>query len=445
MAQNIFQRLLSGSRPKARRIDPNPSSPSTSPERKWNAFTRSKKASGSKKERIFYKEVEARTVRDLNEWKQVILLALDEYLPDRQPLYDMYDWALRFDGHLRGLLNTRVMKLTEQRFKLLGPDGMEAKDLSLEMNNSTQLEQLMRHAMDSIFFGHSLIHVSFWNDGTLRSVEVVPRQNVDPTTGEFVLTYATERERFSNRRVWTEEGKPLKGVYKGLTSIDSFIEVGEPYSLGLLETACYWQVIAKGVVSSWFSWAERFGMPFIALMATGEQLSQQDLDQMRSELAEMGEGGVGAFNFPAPNGLSMEMVETARTDAWKVYDELIEMANFTNSKLILGQTMLTDDGSSRAQAQVHERVANTILQADKRQIKGVMNNQVLPLLAIRDPRFAGMRFEWRKLEEATTMDSLQMLKLANELGGGRFHVRKEDLENILDISLEDGHAAEPNA
>ncbi|MCH9853389.1 MAG: DUF935 domain-containing protein [Alphaproteobacteria bacterium] len=64
-----------------------------------------------------------------------------------------------------------------------------------------------------------------------------------------------------------------------------------------------------------------------------------------------------------PDSMMLELLEAKRTGNGE-YHPLIAHCNASIAKLILGQTMTTDEGGSYAQANVHDRVKNRLILAD---------------------------------------------------------------------------------
>ena len=76
---------------------------------------------------------------------------------------------------------------------------------------------------------------------------------------------------------------------------------------------------------------------------------------------------IGAdFGAVIPEGATIEIIESKtsseNTDA---YQKMSTWIDKQISKLVLGQTMTTDDGSSRAQGEIHEEVRQDIAQSGR--------------------------------------------------------------------------------
>ena len=70
-----------------------------------------------------------------------------------------------------------------------------------------------------------------------------------------------------------------------------------------------------------------------------------------------------------PDSMKLEMQEAAsRNSGGTLFKEMAEWCDAQISKAVLGQTMTTDDGSSLAQAKVHEEVRTDIIRADARSL-----------------------------------------------------------------------------
>ena len=107
-------------------------------------------------------------------------------------------------------------------------------------------------------------------------------------------------------------------------------------------------------------------------------------------MADMGTEGWGIFQ----QGTEIEVVESSRGDAFNVYDRRIERANSELSKLIIGQTMTIEDGSSLSQSETHLEVFENIIEADCDSIRDIINDQLIPRMIRHGFPLKGLRFDW---------------------------------------------------
>ena len=111
---------------------------------------------------------------------------------------------------------------------------------------------------------------------------------------------------------------------------------------------------------------------------------------MEKMMADMGTEGWGIFQ----EGTNIEVVESSRGDAFNVYDRRIDRANSELSKLIIGQTMTIEDGSSLSQSETHLEVFQNLIEADCDTIRDMVNNQLLPRMIRHGFPLRGIRFDW---------------------------------------------------
>ena len=125
-------------------------------------------------------------------------------------------------------------------------------------------------------------------------------------------------------------------------------------------------------MNSWASYSERFGEPIVLLkLTTGDNDKRE---QARDELMDQGGGMVAVLD----EDQEVEFVEANTGTGYNTYKDLLEESNKEISKVVLGGTMTVEDGSSRSQAEVHERVAEDKMKEDIELLESVINSELLP-------------------------------------------------------------------
>jgi ATP:corrinoid adenosyltransferase len=321
-----------------------------------------------------------RTRQDVDTWRTAIATAENLSHPQRLQLYTLYDEIL-LDAHVQGLLSQRVNKLLAQKFKIIDSSGNECQ-VSKLLFESSWFYKFTELALESRWYGHSLIQL--WDSSAkgYEQIAVVPRRHVMPERGVVAVTQGDY-----------ENGLP----YREAPYNDWLIEVGAERDLGMLKVAAPSFIFKKNAMLQWSQYTEVFGMP-VRVGKTASR-AQVDMERMANNLRKMGSASYAVFQ----EGESIEFVESTKGDAYNVYDKLIERANSELSKLLIGQTMTADSGSSRSQAEVHERVADSITESDKRMLQFIVNDQLLPKMAKHGFEVAGCKFEWAV---STDLDAL---------------------------------------
>ena len=117
---------------------------------------------------------------------------------------------------------------------------------------------------------------------------------------------------------------------------------------------------------------------------------EKELAKMERMMDSMGASLWGVFQ----EGTEIEVVESTKGDAFNVYDKRIDRANSELSKLIIGQTMTIEDGSSLSQSQTHLEVLENLIQDDRNMLADIVNNQLIPRMVKHGFPVKGLRFKW---------------------------------------------------
>ncbi len=157
------------------------------------------------------------------------------------------------------------------------------------------------------------------------------------------------------QRPWEGEPAPAPYFWAIATGAD---HDDEPYGVGLGHW-CYWPVLFKrNGIAFWLVFLEKFGAP-TALGRFDPGATPEERQRLLAALrAIRTDAGV-----IIPKGMEIELLEAARSGTGD-YKTLHDTMDETIAKAILGQTMTTDNGSSKSQAEVHMEVRQDIVKAD---------------------------------------------------------------------------------
>lgn len=322
------------------------------------------------------------TRKDMGDWRQAWQLAINIDNPNRQRLYDIYR-DVDVDLHLSGCIQQREGFVLSRSFKLVNEKGDEDEEAACYFNTSW-FKLLMKLALDANYWGHSLIELGAVTSDingrlTYDGVHLIPRKHVIP---EY-------------HRVITELSQDWRsGIdYHEPQFADWLIEVGQPDCLGLYLKAATQTIPKKNALAFWDTFAEIFGMPMRIARTTSRD--DKELAKMERMMADMGTEGWGIFQ----QGTEIEVVESSKGDAFNVYDRRIDRANSELSKLIIGQTMTIEDGSSLSQSQTHLEVFQNLVEADCDTLRDMVNNQLIPLMVRHGFPLYGIHFDWDYSED----------------------------------------------
>lgn len=340
------------------------------------------------------------TQKDIKKWRDAWQAAIDADYPWRYDLLMIYQDVM-IDSHLSGAISNRKNKVLGTPFHIVGPDGDPDPELTklLEKPWFRGVDVgdgisggYMSLTLDSIFNGHSLMELRKGGKSSAQKeaweidqIELVPREHVLP---EYGLVVREKHEAFN------KIGAPYR-----MPPYDAWVvEAGKPTALGLLLKAAPQAISKKNVTIFWDEFAEIFGMPI--RIGNTSTINADDRARMEEMLANMGSAAWGLFD----ESTEIKIVESNRGDAYRVYDQRIERANSEMSKLILGQTMSMDDGSSRSQAEVHLEVLEDLHKSDLVFLQDQINTTLMPVLCRHGYPFEQAQFQWDISEDITEED-----------------------------------------
>jgi hypothetical protein len=302
--------------------------------------------------------IEVRTIdrspKDLAKFKQAIQSAENIQMPLRTQLYNLYE-DIMLDEHLTSVVDQRRNALFDTSL-IFQKDGEEIEDVQ-RIINSIAFERLCKLILDSKLFGYSLIHCDFTPE-TGPIIELVPRPHVVPEFGIVVKN----------------PGDSTGIGYMQPPYTNLYIGVGEPKDLGLLLKAIPLVLMKRGNTGDWAKFNEVFGQPL--RKGTYNPQDPGSKVQLETALANMG----NMSYVVVPDGSNLEIVGNYQSASADTYSKFSDYQNKALSKLIVGQTMTTESGSSLSQSEVHERVADRISYADRRFLLKVLESAVLPLM-----------------------------------------------------------------
>lgn len=322
-------------------------------------------------------QTDALTRKDIAAWRQAWQSAINVEYPDRSKLYDIYR-DTDVDLHLSGCIQQRTGFVLARSFKIADAKGKENEEAAAYFN-APWFKQLLRYALEANYWGHSLIELGnrvtdAEGRPTYDGVRLIPRKHVIPEHHCYLPNLGL---------TWRQ------GIdYHEPPFWDWLIEVGQPDSLGLFLKAAQQTIPKKNALSFWDAFAELFGMPM--RIARTNSRAEKDLKEMERMMASMGTEAWGIF----PTGTEIEVVESTRGDAFNVYDKRIDRANSELSKLIIGQTMTIEDGSSLSQSQTHLEVFQNIVEADCDLLRDIINTQLIPRMIRHGFPLQGLHFDW---------------------------------------------------
>ena len=360
------------------------------------------------KDRVIYSQL-LRQKQDVGQWRDALRQAESTLRPDRTELIRIFK-DVELDAHFCSTLNTIHNTITSSRF-YVAVNGERDDELS-KMLDSLWFRKWLTYCIDSKVFGYSLVELGPMVNNNFDEIKLVPREYVVPEK-HFV------KKSLYNWNVGFD--------YESPKFRDWFIGVGDHCDMGLINKVTPWALWKKNTAQSWSQYSELFGMPIrVGKTDIRDPDKRENMDNM---LKNMGRAAFATLD----EDDMIEFIENSGTDAYQVYQNLLDTANKEISKVMLGQTMTSEDGSSRSQAEVHEGVMETYMSAYKFYCK----NRTQRLLVPRMQKFGalpqGATIEMDNSEQLSSMEKFTIYQgMLNH-----YNIPAEHIQETFGIEVEE--------
>lgn len=291
----------------------------------------------------------AQHLRDAKAGNADAYLALAEELEER-------------DLHWASLIQTRKLAVVGEPPEILpGDDTPAAQEVADAFRETVAEEDYFVDAlfdmMDAISKGYSVIQPVWDTSGPLWTFSELRWE--DPRLFQF------DRDRLRELRMRdsaSSEGRELPpGFVVHYPKIKTGVRIRG--GLAMLGTVAY--VSKSYTLADWLAFCEVYGMPMRIAYVDPETMTQPELDAIKIALANIGHDAAAIV----PTGAKIDISDARRpTSGQNVFEPLANFWDAQSSKAVLGQTMTTDDGSSKSQAEVHDKVRLDIKRADARSL-----------------------------------------------------------------------------
>ena len=394
-------------------------------ENEWFHAGQSKPAIDPKKSRQIIddlvKQFVDRTKKNIATFKLARDLAEQPHMPRWESLQDLFT-DITDDLHLESVVGQRIKKVTGLEYCVVNDNGEEDKEAT-HILRKKWFKNLLTLFCQAKFYHYSLAQfgnrsIDRFGKPTFTSVKKVDRRYVVPQDRQCLLNLSDS------------QGVDLDSAPYNLWTI--YIE-DENSDFGLLAKIAPLLLIKRNVMVAWSQFTEIFGLPF--RKATTTSRDQNERAQIEAMLKKMGKAAYGLF----PEGTSLDLVESNRTDSYKVFDAFIDRINSEISKAVLGQTGTTDEKSFEGAAKIHDQTLDDIINDDVTDLEFWVNDEVFPFLILHGFPLQGLRFERDDTVEESMKDKSAKALQVSQMG---WKPTKDWIENELGVEVEDA-APEP--
>jgi hypothetical protein len=309
-----------------------------------------------------------RKTQDIDNWKNAIKQFDNLLNPSRVLLYDLYT-DITLDGQIESTWGKR-QDMVLNKDLLFVKDGVEDEELN-KLLNSSSMRLFIKELHNSIAWGYTLIQVNsiFYNEEEEQYVidfDLIPRKHVHP---ERNFECVSKDQSFASKDILFKE-PPLSRY---------MIWAGESTDMGLLVKAAQYVIYKRGDFGDWAQFAEMFGMPF-------REGRYDDYDEKtRVALEQAMEAYGGATYAILPKGAEFKLHENGgNSGSSTLYKDLYSACNAEISKIILGNTLTTEQGDTGAKAlgTVHADAETAKNKSDEKYILDTLNSKFKAILKV---------------------------------------------------------------
>lgn len=348
--------------------------------------------------------------KEILDWQTARIARRDPFSPVTYLLQQLYKDAM-LDNHLQGAIENRILRIINKEVVIKTPDG-DVDDERSRFVQKRWMRHVIRRAMESKFYGYSMLFVNDASAGNIRNIIDIPRENVIPEKG-IVLKDAVNitgpHVKFREFPTWL-----------------IYIQLGvDP--VGILERVAPMTIYKRHSWASWDEFEQIFGVPI--RIARTMINTKKHKDEIQNWLEVMGTASYGIFD----KQTDIEIKENSKTDSFNVFMQKIQVINKEISKGVVGQTMTMDDGSSQSQANVHLEIYQAITDADIMDIQDWLSDDFIPVMrAIGYDIPEGYYIE---LLEKAVIKPEQRIKVDGELLKAGVNLTDDYIERTYDVEI----------
>ena len=344
--------------------------------------------------------------KEINDWQAARYAYYQSDIPRFFPMQEVYD-DIMLDGHLTAVTEDRTLRTINEDY-IFSIDGIKNDKLTALIEDQEWFDYTLDEAHKTTYKGEAMLWIKDFEKGNIKEVEVIDRGLLVP--GQKILLYDINGN---------------KGL--DVSDVDDILLYAKFYSnIGILEKAAVYTILKRHSWGSWDEFEELFGVPIrIAKVASQSETVK---NEVAGWLEEMGSAPYGVF----PIGTEIDIKENSKADAFQVFYMKIQALDKELSKLILHQTMTTENGASKAQGTVHENTLEEVIKSDKKKMLSFLNKRLVP--AMRKLGYAIP--ENAKITIEKTKDPEKQIKIDSQLMTNGYILKQQYVEETYGVEIE---------
>lgn len=302
-------------------------------------------------------------------------LTLAEEMEERDPHYLA---VLGMRKRVISALTPRVVPASNS-----AQDGRIADAVREDIAGHDGMQRLIEDILDALGKGFSVVEID-WQTAANRWR---PRAFIHRDPRFFAWDRETGRELRLLDETAPTDGLPLEPWH--FITHAAALKSGLPFRGGLARIVAFSWMCKAYTLKDWMAFIETYGLP-IRLGRYGPEATPEDVQVLFRAVANIGTDAAAVL----PEGMQIDFQDGAKPGGDQIFENLARYVDEQISKAVLGQTMTADNGSSMAQAQVHNEVRHDIADADARAVSATLNRDLVrPYVTLN----FGVQTDWPKL------------------------------------------------
>lgn len=318
----------------------------------------------------------SQTARDMQHWRRAKQVATRVDLPKRDLLDDLVN-DLLYDTHLSSQMELRRDRSLAKPYTILKADGSTDEETTALLSQSGAFSMLMQIALETPFFGHSLVEILPAPEG-LFTANLLPRRHVVPKLGWILFD-------LSDSKGYDYRSDPGYGK--------TLIEMGDPNDLGILFDCAPATIYKRYAMASWSEFCEIYGIPprVLKINTDDSEAMQRAADMMQR---------MGSANWAIVDKDEDLSFAAGVSDNGNIFKQLIYAAKEDVSLKICGATLGQDTQyGNRSKEESSMELLEAKCSSDRRMLERIMTSTVLPALARQGFIPEGLRFAYPQEED----------------------------------------------
>lgn len=344
--------------------------------------------------------------KEINDWQYARYAYYQSEIPKNYPIQEVYD-DVELDGHLTAVTEDRTLRCTNVKY-IFSNDGIKDDKLTEFIEDQEWFDLAIDEAHKSTYRGETFIWFKKFDKANIQKAELIDRSIIVP-----------------GQKILLQDLNGNKGI--DVSEVDDILLYAKFYNnIGILEKAAPYTILKRHSWGSWDEFEELFGVPIrIAKIASQSQTVK---DEVAGWLEEMGSAPYGVF----PIGTEIDIKENSKADAFNVFYQKIQALDKEISKLILHQTMTTENGASKAQGNVHENTLAEVIKSDRKKMLSFLNNRLVPAM-----RKLGYNIpEGAKITVEKTVDPVTQITIDGVIMSAGVILKQQYLEQTYGVEIE---------